>query len=123
MPRITKQDALEKLRERAPEVFGPFSALRSAAFRDGEVPRKHKAFAAALVSAVKGCGACAEMYLRLAHESGGRCEEFVEYLGVLVALDGCVGEQRAAEMALRWKEIAHCCEEEKPSSSGGCCGP
>ncbi len=120
MPKITRNEVLAKLREKMPEAFEASEKLSAAAFKEGQVPLKHKAFAAALLAAVKGCEPCVKHYLKMAHEAGGECKDFFEFLAVLMAVDGCVGKERGVSMALAWKDIAHCCEEEAPK--GGCCG-
>ncbi|MHB1524360.1 MAG: carboxymuconolactone decarboxylase family protein [Candidatus Dormibacteria bacterium] len=77
-----------QLRERIPDVWSSYAAMRRAAMGDGELSSRHKELIALAVSIVKRCDGCIASHARGAARHGATPEEVAEMIGVTVLLDG-----------------------------------
>lgn len=85
-----------------------------AIFRDGVLPARIKALAAALWSVSARCEPCIEGYMRQAREFGATPAETGEMLAIASAMGGCVGEtwaNKALSVMTEERQTDDCCED------------
>lgn len=87
---------------------------QKAIFKDGAIPSKHKALAAALWSVSARCEPCFKFYILKAKELGATQEEVGEFLAIASTMGGCVGEM----WALKAFSVYH---ENSSKNNAGCC--
>ena len=71
-----------------PEVYQGFSAMASAAYADGALPKKVKELMALVVGVVEQCDGCIASHSRGAVRAGATRQEAAEAIGVAIAMHG-----------------------------------
>jgi AhpD family alkylhydroperoxidase len=90
--------AMNELAALCPDSAKAIQSLRrSAIFKDGVLPARHKALAATLWSISARCEPCVEFYAAESKRLGATKEELGEFLGVAATMGGCVGETWAVK--------------------------
>ncbi|HEY8593888.1 MAG TPA: carboxymuconolactone decarboxylase family protein [Devosiaceae bacterium] len=76
------------LRKGAPEVMAGFSALATAAGKDGALSPKIKELIALAISITARCDGCLAYHAKAAHRVGATREEVIETIGMALYMGG-----------------------------------
>lgn len=110
------------LAELSPEIYNALAHIREVAYRDGEVPGKHKLLVALAIAASVKCEPCVRMYAEKAVKAEATREEAVEILNVTMAMGGCVGEAWTHKALVAFETFARKRPAPAPVATGdGCC--
>jgi len=116
-----------ELRRLSPKVTGGLLRMRQETYRDAAVAAKYKLLAAMVVSIAIRCEPCIRAYVKMAYDKGVSQEEVIEFLEVVMTMQGCPGEQWALKAYRVYKEClmggprdntALCCELGGSDASG-----
>ncbi len=91
----TPESTFEELRRLSPKVTGGIMRMREEAYREKAVPAKYKLLTAMSISIAIRCEPCIEAYVKMACDKGVSQEEFIEFLEIAMAMQGCPGEEWA----------------------------
>jgi len=116
-----------ELRRLSPKVTGGLLRMRQETYRDAAVAAKYKLLAAMVVSIAIRCEPCIRAYVKMAYDKGVSQEEVIEFLEVVMTMQGCPGEQWALKAYRVYKECLMggprdnttlCCEHGGSDASG-----
>jgi AhpD family alkylhydroperoxidase len=114
-----------ELRRLSPNVTGGIMRARQAAFEEGTVPSRVKLLTALAISIAIRCEPCIRSYVKTAVDRGATQAEFIEFLNVAMAMQGCPGEEWALRAYGFYKELLSgqtwevteaCCPTHSPSA-------
>ena len=108
----------EELRRLSPKVTGGLVRMREAAYRDATVAAKYKLLTAMAISIAIRCEPCIVAYVRMACEKGVTQEELIEFLEVVMTMQGCPGEEWALKA---WAAYKECITRAEPTTDAACC--
>lgn len=118
----SKADAIiVRLRKASPKVTGGLLRIRQAAYADGLFPAKVKALTALALSVAIRCEPCIETYVEKAAAEGATYEEVVEFLNVVMAMQGCPGEVWALKALELFERLERGLREPAGGASDACC--
>lgn len=105
---ITKDisTSLAKLRIDAPDVMKGFSALASAATKDGVLNKKTKELIALALGVAAHCDGCIGFHMQALVRLGATKEEIVETLGMAVYMGGGPSLMYAAEAMTAFEQTS-----------------
>ena len=107
-----------ELRRLSPNVTGGILRARQAAYEDGTVPSRVKLLTALAISIAIRCEPCIRSYVKMAVDRGATQAEFIEFLNVAMAMQGCPGEEWALKAYGFYKEGL---SGQTRDISDGCC--
>lgn len=96
---------LAKLRNELPEVMAGFSALASAASKDGALDKKTKELIAIALAVASRCPGCIGFHSKTLVQLGTRREELLETLGMAIYMGGGPSLMYAAEALEAFEEF------------------
>jgi AhpD family alkylhydroperoxidase len=102
---LSNESLFTEMRKLSPKVTGGILRTREAAYADGTVPGKFKILTALAISVAIRCEPCIRSYVKMALDRGTTQEEFVEFLNVAMAMQGCPGEEWALKAYAFYKEL------------------
>ncbi|MDI6835549.1 carboxymuconolactone decarboxylase family protein [Ciceribacter thiooxidans] len=106
-PDITKDISAQTktLRKDIPDVMAGFSAMASAATRDGALDKKTKEFVALAIAIATRCDGCIGFHTDALVKLGATKAEFEETLGMAVYMGGGPSLMYAAHAMSAWEQF------------------
>lgn len=106
-PDITKDISAQTktLRKDIPDVMAGFSAMASAATRDGALDKKTKEFVARAIAIATRCDGCIGFHTDALVKLGATKAEFEETLGMAVYMGGGPSLMYAAHAMSAWEQF------------------
>ncbi|MCO6176866.1 MULTISPECIES: carboxymuconolactone decarboxylase family protein [Ciceribacter] len=111
-PDITKDISAQTktLRKDIPDVMAGFSAMASAATRDGALDKKTKEFVALAIAIATRCDGCIGFHTDALVKLGATKAEFEETLGMAVYMGGGPSLMYAAHAMSAWEQFGGAAE-------------
>jgi AhpD family alkylhydroperoxidase len=79
------------MRDAIPDVMNGYTAMHSAAFREGALSTKTKELIALAISITRECDGCVAAHARGCARRGATTEEVAEMIGVAISMNGGPG--------------------------------
>lgn len=95
----------EEFRRLSPKVTGGLMRMRQATYQEGVIPAKYKILSALVASVTIRCEPCIQAYVKMAQDQGATQEELIEFLNVVITMQGCPGEEWALKAYAFFKEV------------------
>lgn len=111
-PDITKDISAQTktLRKDIPDVMAGFSAMASAATRDGALDKKTKEFVALAIAIATRCDGCIGFHTDALVKLGATKAEFEETLGMAIYMGGGPSLMYAAHAMSAWEQFGGAAE-------------
>ncbi len=97
--------SLAKVRKEIPDVMAGFSAMASAATKDGALDKKTKEFIALALGVASRCDGCIGFHVQTLIKLGASREELLETLGMAIYMGGGPSLMYAADALRAYEEF------------------